>query len=68
VISFTSSKINKILVIYAHTAIFDIVHLHSLVEFINFQYFTIFKAPKHEEEAYKLAYTFIFCSFPLYKV
>jgi len=55
VISFTSSKINKILVIYAHTAIFDIVHLHSLVEFINFQYFTIFRASKHEEEAYKLA-------------
>jgi len=68
VISFTLAKIGKILFIYAHTAIFDIVHLHSLAEFIKFQVFFVFKLSKHEEQAYKLAYTFIFCSFLLYKV
>ena len=43
------------MVSYAHTAIFDIVHLHSLAEFIKFQHFTIFRPFKYEEEAYKLA-------------
>jgi len=68
VISFTLAKIGKIRSIYAHTAIFDIVHLYSLAEFIKFQVFPIFWLSKHEEDAYKLAYTFIFCSFLLYKV
>jgi len=68
VISFTLVKIGKIRSIYAHTAIFDIVHLYSLAEFIKFQVFSIFWLSKHEEDAYKLAYTFIFCSFLLYKV
>ena len=51
-ISFTLAKIGKILFIYAHTAIFDIVHLHSLAEFIKFQVFFVFKLSKHEEQAY----------------
>ena len=42
VISFTLAKIGKIRSIYAHTAIFDIVHLYSLAEFIKFQVFPIF--------------------------
>jgi len=64
----TSSKIDKITLIYAHTAIFDIVRFYSLAEFIKFQSFTIFKAFKDEEKSCKLACTFIFCSLLLYKV